>query len=204
MNLYQKVLGHPWVYERVRPGVVGGIDMSPAYERLLLGPESSWLDIGCGTGDALRYAGDFGQYLGLDTDQSAIAVARQRYSSQRARFENRGALAADFDAPGPTHVSMIGLLHHLSDAQAIDLLRQVARSPRLVRAVALDIVYLKGKHWNNLLAFLDRGRHCRTGDGYRALASTAGLRLVESAVIRSHPHTGRVQYLVVTFEPGSR
>ena len=31
---YQKLLGHPFVYDRLRPWVVGGIDMTAFYESL--------------------------------------------------------------------------------------------------------------------------------------------------------------------------
>ena len=34
MNLYQRVLGTPFVYNHVRPLVVGGIDWTPFYERV--------------------------------------------------------------------------------------------------------------------------------------------------------------------------
>jgi len=200
MNIYQKLLGHPWVYERLRPWVVGGIDMSPAYRLLELDENATVLDVGCGTGDALRYVSNFKQYLGLDTDFRAVEVARSRFASPRVRFECRQACEDDFGDTGPTHVSMVGLLHHLPNAEAIKLLQQVARASKLKRAVTLDIVYLEGQAWNNLLAFLDRGRYCRTPDGYRDLARAAGMRLLDSSVVRCHPEGGRVQYFVMALE----
>ena len=33
-GLYRKLLGHPFVYDQVRPRVVGGIDMRPLYDLL--------------------------------------------------------------------------------------------------------------------------------------------------------------------------
>jgi hypothetical protein len=53
--LYRKILGHPFVYDQIRPRVVGGIEMGPLYD--LLAPDATRviLDVGCGTGDALRH-----------------------------------------------------------------------------------------------------------------------------------------------------
>jgi len=33
-SAWRKLLGHPFVYDQIRPRVVGGIDMRPVYERL--------------------------------------------------------------------------------------------------------------------------------------------------------------------------
>src|SRR5207244_492249 len=68
MRLYERILGHPFVYDHVRPRVVGGIDMSPVYDRLGAGAGSSVLDIGCGTGDALNYLHAVERYVGIDLD----------------------------------------------------------------------------------------------------------------------------------------
>jgi hypothetical protein len=50
---------------------------------------------------------------------------------------------------------------HLADAEAERLLGKLSRCDSVRRVVTLDIVYLPGRWFNNLLAFLDRGRHCR-------------------------------------------
>jgi len=65
----------------------------------------------------------------------------------------------------PTHVVMVGLLHQLADAEAERLLGKLNRCDSVRRVVTLDIVYLPGRWFNNLLAFLDRGRHCRAREG---------------------------------------
>ena len=56
MSLYSRIVGHPFVYNRIRPIIVGGIDVSGAYELLKLDAGSTVLDIGCGTGAALDYS----------------------------------------------------------------------------------------------------------------------------------------------------
>jgi len=203
MGLVDRFLGHPFVFEHVRPLAVGGVDMSHAYRRLDLGPDSVVIDIGCGTGDALKHIGHFDSYLGIDTDPRAIAFATERWKTRpNVRFECRLCTADDLRHVAPTHVALIGLLHHLTDAQAIELLDMLHESPRLVRAVTLDIVYLPGRPYNNLLARFDRGRYCRKPDAYAELAMTAGLRVVDRYIARSHPTRGLVQYYVLELTPG--
>lgn len=202
MSLYDRILGHPFVYNQIRPRVVGGIDASPIYQRLDAGPESVVLDLGCGTGVALDYIGEVKSYLGVDVDEVALRYARSRHGNKRnVRFECKWLGEGDVRDLAPTHVVMGGLLHHLSDDEAISLLRMVKASPRLERIVTNDIVYLPGEIVNNLFARLDRGRHCRHREGYEALVRSAGYSLVESRIVRSHPERGLVKYLLMCVEP---
>src|SRR3954470_15225895 len=76
MSLYQRLLGIPFVYDRVRPFVVGGIDMSPLFRNLQARRDDVILDVGCGTGMALDYLDGFAAYHGFDTDEVAIGFAR--------------------------------------------------------------------------------------------------------------------------------
>jgi len=202
LGLYKKVLGHPFVYDQIRPRVVGGIDMKPLYE--LLGPEGRRvvLDVGCGTGDALKHLGDVEQYLGVDTDPVAIEAARARYGSRpNVRFEARMLRSADVAELAPTGVVLSGVLHHLTNEEAEGVLRVAAGSPRLARIVTSDIVFLPGKLFNNVLAMMDRGRHCRHPDAYAAIARRAGLDVQRAAIMDSSPGNDRVQYYAMALVP---
>ncbi len=202
MSLVQRILGNPWVFEHVRPLAVGGVDMSHAYHRLGCDDDSVVLDIGCGTGDALKHLHRFASYLGIDTDARAIEFATARWKERPdARFDCRLCTGTDLREGAPTHVALIGLLHHLTDAESVELLRLIRESPRLVRAVALDIVYLPRRPFNNLMARLDRGHHCRTPAGYLELARAAGLEVADQYLARSHPTRGLVQYHVLELRP---
>jgi cyclopropane fatty-acyl-phospholipid synthase-like methyltransferase len=201
MSLYSRIVGHPFVYNRIRPIIVGGIDVSGAYDRLRMDAESTVLDIGCGTGVALTYLKKFKAYVGVDIDEVAIRFARQKHGlTPNVSFECRTCGDEDVTRLQPSHVVMAGLLHHLDDATAIDLLRTVGKSPRLVRAVTVDIVYLKGEWMNNMMAKLDRGKFCRTESEYHDLVDRAGLVRAESSITKSHPKSNGVKYLVMTLE----
>ncbi|HVJ94118.1 MAG TPA: class I SAM-dependent methyltransferase [Labilithrix sp.] len=198
LAIYRKILGHPFVYDQVRPRVVGGIDMQPLYDLLPSSARRSVLDVGCGTGDALRYLDSFESYLGVDTDEVAILAAQKRWSHKpNVRFEARTLRAEDIAELAPTGVVLSGVLHHLTNSEAEGVLRMAAGSPRLVRIVTSDIVFLPGMLFNNVMAMLDRGRYCRHPDAYASLARKAGLVVESATTISSSPTSDRVRYHVM-------
>jgi SAM-dependent methyltransferase len=202
LSLYDRVLGLPFVYTRIRPLVVGGVDMSASYENLSVGPDDVVVDVGCGPGEALKYLRAFRSLHGFDTDPVAISFAR-KVSAGRSNvtFEDRAVTAEDLGRIAPTRVMMNGLLHHLSDAEAVDLLRACAVVPSVRRIATLDVIYLPGETLSNFFARLDRGKFVRDRDGYLALAERAGLAVTRAEVVRSHPKGGRALYWLMGLEP---
>lgn len=201
MNLYQRILGTPFVYNYVRPMVVGGIDWSPFYRRVESTEHDVVLDVGCGTGIALDYLKNFARYDGIDTDEVAIGFARDSYGTRPSvSFKCQICTTADVAEIQPSLVLLCGLLHHLSDEEALTLLSALKASTRLQRIVTSDIVYLERNPVSNFLASLDRGKYCRHRGEYEALIARAGLRLVESDIVRCHPRHGLAKYLMMTIE----
>jgi SAM-dependent methyltransferase len=200
VSLWSALLGQPFVYDKIRPLVVGGIDMRPLYERLTPSARKVVLDVGCGTGDALRYLDGFDQYVGIDTDPVAIQAAKRRWNGKGVTFEARHLEENDVLRLAPTGVVLSGVLHHLSNDEADGLLRLVARSPRLEQVVTSDIVFVPGMFFNNVLAMLDRGRHCRAPDAYASLARGAGLTLDSFRYQPASGDASRVVYWVMTLE----
>jgi SAM-dependent methyltransferase len=206
MNLYQRALGTAFVYNRVRPLVVGGIDMSPFYDRVQSTANDVVLDVGCGTGDALRYLTGFSNYQGIDTDEVAIRFATKTYGDrQGVSFSCQMCTTDDVARIQPSHVLLCGLLHHISDDDALALLSALKASSNLKRIVTSDIVYLENNSASNsvsnFLAGLDRGKFCREREQFEALVARAGLKLIESDIVRSHPTRGLAKYLMMTVEP---
>lgn len=199
---YQKLLGHPFVYNRLRPWVVGGVDMTAFYESLEADESDVIVDVGCGTGDALRYISTFKSYHGFDIDPGAIEFARTQAAGRPdVRFEARAVAAEDLASLQPSLVILAGLLHHLDDEQAVRLLELFARTSSIRRIATQDPVYLPREPMSNLLARLDRGKFVRKEDGYRSLVARAGLRLESRHIARSHPESGRARYLIMTLVP---
>jgi SAM-dependent methyltransferase len=201
-RLYRGLLARPFVYDRLRPWAIGGLDMSPVYESLGVRADDVVVDVGCGTGDALRYLPSFRAYHGFDLDEAAIAVARGRAAGRpTVSFEARALTEADLASARPSLVVLAGLLHHLDDAQAIELLTLLAQTPSIRRIVTQDVVHLPGERLSNLFARLDRGRFVRDERGYGELVGQAGLQLEGARIARSHPQSGRALYLVLTLAP---
>jgi SAM-dependent methyltransferase len=201
MSLYQRILGHPFVFNSVRPLFVGGIDWKPLYRALDAKPSSVILDVGCGTGVAHQYLHGFREYHGFDTDAVAIDWAQQKTSGPNVRYHCRLVTESDIKQIRPTHVLLSGLLHHLPDAEALNLLRLCGSAPSVDRIATADTVYIPGRWVSNFLAFLDRGRFVRKTEGFLALARQADLEIVRHEIVRSHPTTGRALYLILTLQP---
>ena len=151
----------------------------------------------------MNYLTAFRSYHGFDTDGTALAFARERARNRSdIHFADGILTAGDLARIQPTRLVMYGLLHHLSDDEAVGLLKMAGAVGSLRRIVTQDVVYLPGQLVNNVLARLDRGRHVRHLDGYRRLIAESGLKLVNEEVIASHPSRGLAKYLVMVLEHG--
>src|SRR5262245_43881892 len=139
MQLYQRLLGLPLVYNHIRPLVIGGIDMTPSYRNLSCTAEDVVLDVGCGTGGARNHLLSVKSVRGVDNEAGAIAFARKR-ASGRSDVTYRGKLlsVADLERIQPTRVMMRGLLHHLSDDEAISLIEMCVACPSARRIATQD------------------------------------------------------------------
>lgn len=202
MSFYQSLLGHPFVYDRIRPFVVGGIDWSPLYHNLEAGPDDIILDVGCGTGIAHEYLQGFTEYHGYDTDPVAVEFARGKTGGAKVHYECSLVTAADIARIQPTRIVLAGLLHHLSDEDALDLLRMCAAAPSVKRIATSDVVYLPRQLVSNLLAYFDRGKFVRRREEYLDLIRKAGLKIVRAEIVRSHPENGKALYLITTLDRG--
>lgn len=118
------------------------------FERVGLGPGLVCLDAGCGGGDVscelARLIGPTGRVLGLDSDATKLALARQEAAElQLANVEFRhttleaSALAADFDL-----VYARFLLTHLPDPLAT--LRQLLAALRPGGSLAIEDIDFQG------------------------------------------------------------
>jgi SAM-dependent methyltransferase len=191
------VFGMPWVFERLRRWTLGGFDFAPAYRYLDVRSNDVVLDIGCGTGDAMAHLAAFREYHGFDIDARAIDAFARRHSRPEIRLYARRSDPADVARIAPTKVVMVGVLHHMTDAEAKHLLRSLRGVSTVQRIATVDTVFLPGHIINNALARLDRGRHVRTEEGYKALARAAGFTVERSFWIETGRRVARYYAMVL-------
>lgn len=129
------------------------------------------LDIGCSTGTcgSRIVAMDVNRYYGVDIDPDYVRVAKER--NPAGNFLCMDARTLEFQSGFFDIVLFTGVLHHMDDRLIRDCLREVRRVLKPGTGVALvaEPVFTPGMPLSNLLLWLDRGRHIRAADGYRAL-----------------------------------
>lgn len=133
------------------------------------------LDVGCGTADILDYLPADIRYWGFDISDRYIRHARIRHGGRGCFTAAEFTLEQARLLPPIDIAIATGLLHHLDDTVAVSLLTLIAQVLRPGgRLVTLDGVLTTDQ--NPLargLILLDRGRHVRTLEGYRALFTSA-------------------------------
>lgn len=156
--LFQRALGATAVHQRV------------VTTHARVAPGARVLDIGCGPGRVLDVLPTV-EYVGIDHSSPYIEAARQRYSS-RATFVRADAERADLTGERPFDVALaLGVLHHLDDESARQVVALAARSLAPDgRLVTLDPGIVRGQpplaRW---LVRQDRGLHPRAPGDYRSL-----------------------------------
>ena len=129
------------------------------------------LDIGCGPADILDALPPV-EYFGFDLSAAYIESARRRFGA-RGQFQVAAVnveLARNY--ANCDLVLATGVVHHLTDAEAVDLFR-VARAALKPggRLVTLDGCLVEGQ--SRIARFMlrkDRGEHVRAQEQYLALA----------------------------------
>lgn len=164
-----RLVGIPRIYRLIQNLLAGrATRMRLAHELIRAQQGQRVLDLGCGSGDALHYLPDC-DYVGVDMNPSHIEEAK-RIHAGRGRFVTGDATRigdlGQFDL-----ILGIGLLHHLDDASADEVLKRAAGLLREGgRMFTIDPCYVEGQHpFAKFLIDRDSGRAVRTQDAYRRL-----------------------------------
>lgn len=128
------------------------------------------LDIGCGPADILSHL-DGVNYWGFDISPAYIARAKARFGD-RGSFRCKRLSLEDLQAlPSFDVVLAIGVLHHLDDEQALELLTTARRALKVGgRLLTVDPCFVPGQ--NPVAKFIiehDRGQNVRGEHAYEAL-----------------------------------
>lgn len=183
MSGLRNVLEFPEAYRWMREGL-GLNRWLRGYVQQYLKPEPGCriLDIGCGTGEVVRYLAGT-TYVGFDHHPPYIEYARRIFGN-RGRFvlgdvaDHLPELEGQFDL-----VMANGVLHHLDDTlagRAFEL--GAAVLPKGGRMITVDPCFYEGQGaLTRLIVSHDRGEHVRPFDGYAKL-TRGSFRFVESSL----------------------
>jgi SAM-dependent methyltransferase len=139
---------------------------------LNLRPGDRVLDIGCGPAYYAGHLDNGVRYTGFDTSARYVAHARRRYGGADRTFHCGRFGAAELETLEPVDaVLLFGLLHHLSDVDARDLLDLAGRALAPGgRVVSVDPCFepTQGRvsRW---MSANDRGGYVREPAGFSAL-----------------------------------
>ncbi len=123
------ILDKPVVYQQFqRLGGFFGARILTISRFLVLSGDEKILDIGCGPGFLRPYLPRSSEYIGFDTDKAYIDFARNNHGENAVY--HHGVFDAESIPPvAPVDVVlMFGLLHHLDDDQAKELLNLAANT----------------------------------------------------------------------------
>ena len=160
-------------------------------------PGSRILDIGCGPATLLELMTDV-QYVGYDPNPHCIAAAKARFGS-RGQFHCGYLTHIPEDDVGEFDIVLAnGVLHHVTDAQAQEILSLASKALKPGgRMITRDGCYEQGQNWlARLLLRYDRGAFVRTQQDYTALFRSH-FDVVRTEILRD---ALRLPYSLIHFE----
>src|SRR5436190_10822082 len=170
-----RLLDFPRVYSRFADCIGGDARFIYTREYVRPAPGQRIIDIGCGPADIVAELPDGVEYVGIDMNPQYIESARTRFG-HRATFHCHSISSPFRGGPARFDIAMAnGVLHHLDDAEALDLLRLARASLEDGgRLVTLDGCFIaKQSSIARLLLKMDRGKHVRAPEAYVELARQA-------------------------------
>ena len=134
------------------------------------------VDIGCGSGAVLDFLPRDSDYIGIDVSERYISAARKKYSGNRTFFLGTARDFVNQDHAPLNNIDVVlfnGLLHHLPDDQATEVLEI---SKHLLktggRLVCLEATYLaRQTRLSKWIVSTDRGKYVRSEQEWKKLVS---------------------------------
>lgn len=194
------LLANPWVYDTFQTVVGANAWRKRVIEANLIplvADDALIVDVGCGTGWVLHLLPPKIRYIGIDRNRAYVEQARSTFVGRRAEFRcddlSLSSVSVDFSADA---VLAIGLLHHLSDEECMQLLTAIAAmlNPGAFLLTLDPVICKEQSIIAKAIIRKDRGRSVRTVDGYRELLART-FRHVDASVDHSPlriPYTGIV------------
>lgn len=168
----KNLLGHVPLYVALQRGLGSDRLRYRCLDELALADGDTVIDVGCGPAYYFERLPRV-RYYGFDTSARYIDYAQKRWGSDRAEFRcevfGEQHLAA---IPPANAVLLLGLLHHLSDAESRELLQVAAKALAPGgRVIAVDTcVEPRQGRISRWMSDNDRGEYVREPAGFVTLA----------------------------------
>lgn len=191
----RRILSSPHIYDGLQSLL--GVDRARKFicEDIVAAKANDLLlDVGCGTAELLQYLPIETRYFGFDLSPAYIQAAVARYAKRKNCSFTCSDLAdvTSDGLPLCTHAIAYGVLHHLNDVVARNVLSNIfERLSPGGRVVTVDPVIVDGQAFiARQLIRRDRGQHVRTPAGYTALVPP----LYEATTVTVRHNLLRVPY----------
>lgn len=175
-NGVRHMLSIPWIYDTFQKLVGAYVWRDRVMQRFVLPKLPSGgrlIDIGCGTGEAVKFLPKGLDYVGFDRNSSYIEQAIKNYGSLNVAFRCE-ELSVGVKLPPADIVLALGLIHHLEDEQVVDLLH-LAKTLLMPGGFLLTLDPLYNQSQSRLAKYIiskDRGTAVRDRAGYEDLMNS--------------------------------
>lgn len=166
----KNLLANPQTYKVVQK-LLGSEGFRKAFseEYLTLNSNDNLLDLGCGTGDILKFLPSI-NYTGIDSSLDYIRSGQNKFGNTAkfmcSTFDSKSTLQGEFDC-----VIAVGLIHHLDDTTSKKLISNAFKVLKKGgRLVTIDNLLYRGQ--SKLARWIikhDRGEYIRNLRNYTSL-----------------------------------
>lgn len=166
-NQFHKILSSPLIYSTFQKLMKGDKIRKKILKLNVKKKNPKILDIGCGLGDSLEYI-ENPIYFGYDISKTYIEYAKKKYKKKGIFLCRNFGQKEIKRLPKFDYILLIGILHHLTNDQILNLLRNIKKTLKKDgNLITLDPIYVNDQNYfARFLISHDRGKNIKTKKEY--------------------------------------
>jgi 2-polyprenyl-3-methyl-5-hydroxy-6-metoxy-1,4-benzoquinol methylase len=182
--LSQTNFPHLWLLMQM---LIGGNGSKQKFAKKWYSGQKSILEIGCSVGNVSSCFTRFEniEFTGIDIDAAVIEVAQKRFRKY-PNFSFQNCYLAEFikQDKKADYILFAGILHHVDDQTAIQLLMDVKRCANAESSIVVYEPEIPRENDSFILRHfikkMEQGQFVRSRSGYQSLIEQAGLRILDT------------------------
>lgn len=183
------VYKHPQLYNTLQ--IIGNLNTdayyTPLKKTLKRIETNSVLDIGCGSGEILKYLPKTIRYTGIDSNQYFIDYAKKKYGGDIREFICREASEIDRFITAPFDTLIFSMfIHHCSNEYVISLWDSIKESITKQVIVLEPIITKPMDFCSKLYLSIEDGEYVKTTHELEELFSQMGLTIMKKTLHRQN------------------